>query len=122
MERGLDSGEQPGPGEALGEDGVAVPDDGVPDGICIGVDETVQTAVHKAQIEDVLGLEVFEALEEEFGWELGEGDGGVTPKLPRCIFALDAFGTLVIEGQRRSLVFERLIVIAETSWHLGVVQ
>jgi hypothetical protein len=63
---GVDVGEASGGREAFDENAVAACDDGVANDIRISFDEAVKAAVDEAELENVVGTEVFECFENEF--------------------------------------------------------
>lgn len=103
--------------EALGEDGITSCYDGVADNTGICIDQAIQAMVGEAEMEHIAWFEVFDALEDELGWQLCEGDDGITFLLLCGILALHALCALSLEGEGSRLVLEGLVVVADISRH-----
>jgi len=118
--RGVDVGEESGGGEAFDEDVVAACDDGVANDIRVGLNDAVEAAVDEAELENVVGKEIFEGLENELGWQLCYVHDGVAFLLSRRVLALHALCLLVLERKSSRLVLEWFVIVANgLSWHNG---
>ncbi len=104
-------------GEALRENTVTAVDDGLTNDVRICMNELEESAVDKAEIEDLAWLEIREDVEEELSGEFVQVDNGVTLLVACHFFPLHALRALVVQSECCRLVLERLFIVTDMSWH-----